>query len=131
LPEWQGRISPVLDVAGHLILVELDEGREVRRGSVRLTERGLFGRVRELAALAPDVLICGAVSWRLESELSGTGMQIIPHACGPVEEVLAAFRTGRLTEEAFLMPGCRGRGRRMRSRFGRGRGRRRQRSDYE
>lgn len=110
----------MFDVAGNLLMVELDDGREVGREQVPLYERGGFGRIRELAGLKPEVLICGAISWRMEAALAEMGTRVIPHVCGPVEEVLTAFRNGELDGSAFLMPGCRGRGRRFRG--GRGRG---------
>ena len=53
--------------------------------------------------------------------LVSKGMEVIPHACGPVEDVLRAYVSGQLTDEAFLMPGCCGRRRRLRARAKRGR----------
>ena len=122
IPHWRGRISPVFDVAGNLLVVEIDDGREVSREQVPLYERGGFGRIRELAAIQPGVLICGAISWRMEAALADMGTRVIPHVCGPVEDVLAAFRCGELDDSAFLMPGCRGRGRQFRGSSRRGRG---------
>jgi predicted Fe-Mo cluster-binding NifX family protein len=54
------------------------------------------------------VLICGAISWPLELMLVSTGIMVIPNTCGLVNDVIAAFITGNLTEQAFLMPGCTG-----------------------
>jgi predicted Fe-Mo cluster-binding NifX family protein len=59
------------------------------------------------------VLICGAISRPLEAMLLSAGVEVIPQTCGPVEEVLKAFMSGKLTEKAFLMPGCCGRRRRF------------------
>jgi len=61
-----------------------------------------------------SVLICGALSQALEALLLAAGLQVVPNTCGPVEEVANAYLSGRLTEGAFLMPGCCRRRRRVR-----------------
>jgi predicted Fe-Mo cluster-binding NifX family protein len=114
IPTWDGRVSPVLDVARRLLLVEIAGGAEVARREVDLEEVPLASRVKRIRELGVGVLICGAVSWPLEAMLTSAGMRVIPHTCGPVENVLRAFLAGQLASEAFLMPGCRGRRRRFR-----------------
>jgi len=112
------RISPVFDVARQLLVVEIDHGREVGSRSVPMEEGGSVVRARHMAALGVKVLICGAVSRPLERLLLSEGIRLFPRRCGSVGEVLDAFLSGQLTEDAFLMPGC------CRSRrFRRGRGR--------
>ena len=115
IPYWQGRVSPVLDVAGKFLLVDLEAGREVSRKDASLFPVGPLERVRELRQIGVQILICGAVSRPLELALDAASVQVIPHTCGQVEEVLAAFVNGQLNEYAFLMPGCCGRRRRFRA----------------
>ncbi len=124
IPQWRGRISPVLDVAGSLLLVDVADGRELRREDGSLTASDPLQRARQVAQLGPEVLICGAISLPLEAALASAGVRVIPFTCGRVEEVLAAFVNGRLTDGAFLMPGCCGWRRRFRGRGLRGRRRR-------
>ncbi|HNQ22878.1 MAG TPA: NifB/NifX family molybdenum-iron cluster-binding protein [Phycisphaerae bacterium] len=114
IPTLQDRVSPVFDVAQQVVLVELDGGRERHRQLVALQARDLVRRVGELSQRGVDVLICGGISRPLDVLLQGAGIRVIPQTCGPVEEVLKAFVTGRLNERAFLMPGCCGRRRRGR-----------------
>lgn len=118
IPQWQGRVSPVFDVAANLLIVEVVEGRETGRQAICPLAVDPLARARHVAQLQVDVLICGAVSWPLEMALSSEGVRVISHICGEVEEVLKAFVEGRLSAEEFSMPGCCGRRRRMR----RGRG---------
>ena len=106
---WLGRVSPVLDVAKHFLLVEAERGEELGRRDVPVEETELFARAKHIAEFHPDVLICGAISRPFEAMLSSAGIRLIPHTCGPVEEVLRAFLSGQLTQRAFLMPGCCGR----------------------
>jgi predicted Fe-Mo cluster-binding NifX family protein len=119
IPQWRDRVSPVLDVASSLLVVDLAKGRELRREQRALTAGDPIQRARQVSQLGTDVLICGAVSWPLEIALSAAGVRVIPFTCGMVEEVLSAFVNGKLTRSAFLMPGCCGRRRRLRARRGR------------
>jgi predicted Fe-Mo cluster-binding NifX family protein len=114
IPTWNSRVSPVFDVAQRLLVVTLDGDGEVGRAEAAIQETQLADRAKRVTQLGVDVLICGAISMPLEAMLVSTGMRVIPHTCGTVEEVLQAFASGRLTDETFLMPGCCGRRRRFR-----------------
>jgi predicted Fe-Mo cluster-binding NifX family protein len=111
---WSGRVSPVFDVAKHLLLVDLDGEAQSGREEAAIVETEPVARAGRVAQLGVDVLICGAISVPLEAMLISAGVRVIPHTCGPVDEVLQAFAGGRLTDGAFLMPGCCGRRRRFR-----------------
>jgi predicted Fe-Mo cluster-binding NifX family protein len=113
---WRGRVSPVFDVAKHLIVADCVDGKVAGREEVVLDEAGLATRAKRVADLGAEVLICGAISRPLEAALAGAGVGVVAQTCGPVEEVLEAFASGRLTESTYLMPGCCGRRRRLRGR---------------
>ena len=119
LPIHGERISPVFDVARRFALFEVNPGGQVTRREVRIAERDPIEKTKRIVALGSHVLICGAISWPLESILRSAGVRAVPNTCGPVEDVLAAFIAGDLTDHAFLMPGCRRRHRRHRHRHGR------------
>jgi len=120
VPRCNDRISPVFDVAGRLLLVDVEGDREIGRAEVALEDQDVGPRARHVGELGVDVLICGAISRPLEMMLQSAGMEVIPHTCGNVEEVLRAYRAGELSEGAFVMPGCCGHRRRFRG--GRGGG---------
>jgi predicted Fe-Mo cluster-binding NifX family protein len=115
IPVWQGRISPVFDVAGQLLLVELTDGREVARQEQMVDETSADERSRKLAELGVETLICAGISQSLETGLADRGIRVIARICGNVEDVLAAFVARRLREERFAMPGCCGQRRRRHS----------------
>jgi predicted Fe-Mo cluster-binding NifX family protein len=119
IPTWRGRISPVFDVARRLLLVDSQDGRQVRREETVVAEAEPLAVAKRVAELGTGVLICGAISRPLEAMLVSAGVRVIPQTCGPVEAVLQAFLAGQLTEQAFLMPGCCGRRRRFRHQGGR------------
>ena len=112
IPVWQGRISPVFDVAGQLLLVELVDGREVARQERMVDETAADERSRKLAELGVETLICAGISQLLETGLADRGIRVIARVCGNVEEVLAAYLAGRLSQARFAMPGCCGQRRR-------------------
>jgi predicted Fe-Mo cluster-binding NifX family protein len=100
----------------HLLVVDQESGAEAGRLEAAIEETELGARARQVANLGVEVLICGAISMPLEAMLVSAGVRVLPHTCGPVEEVLRAFASGRLPDEAYSMPGCAGRPRRGRGR---------------
>jgi len=105
----QDRISPVFDVATRILLVDIENGQEVRRNKRVVAQNDSLARAQYVSQFGAQVLICGAISWRLENALSSTGVQVIACICGPVTDVLQAFLNDSLSESAFIMPGCPGR----------------------
>jgi predicted Fe-Mo cluster-binding NifX family protein len=106
IPLWQGRVSPVFDEASRLLLVEISNGREKCRHEEFLTVESPFERAFVVRRLRVDLLICGMISQSLHTALASAGIRIIPHICGPMEDVIAAFFDGRLESGAMTMPGC-------------------------
>ncbi|NLF31428.1 MAG: hypothetical protein GX591_11160 [Planctomycetes bacterium] len=121
IPHWRGRISPVFDVAGSVLVVEIRDGAEQAHRDVVLDCEDPQVRAARLAQIGADILICGAVSWPLEMALSSAGIDVIAQTCGDVDQVLAAFVKGQLQQDAFLMPGCCRRRRQFHARRRRGR----------
>jgi len=76
MAHWQDRISPVFDVADHLLLLEVEGRREIGRMSLRLAGLNPFERVKKLSELEVDVLLCGAISLTLEKALIGAGIRV-------------------------------------------------------
>ncbi|MBN1912238.1 MAG: NifB/NifX family molybdenum-iron cluster-binding protein [Pirellulales bacterium] len=109
----------MFDAARHLLLVDIENGREIRRTEQALEEMDLVPRALRVAGFGSNVLICGAISQPLEAVLLSAGVEVVPQVCGPWKDVLQAFLSGKLTEKTFIMPGCRCRRRRFHSgRFG-------------
>jgi predicted Fe-Mo cluster-binding NifX family protein len=123
VPVWQGRVSPVFDVAGQLLLVELVEGVVVGRREYPLPDAEPERRAAQLSELQVETLICGAISQALEALLTENGIRVHGRVCGSVDDVLKAFVAGTLGDAQYAMPGCCGQQRR-RFRGGCRRGRR-------
>ena len=112
LPTWNGIVSPVLDVAGELLVVDCEENGERIRRDVALAGLDFCQRAELICTLDLDTLICGALSRPLEMVLSGAGISLITHVCGSVERILESYLAGSLNVQTFIMPGCGGKGRR-------------------
>lgn len=106
LPVWQGRVSPVLDVATHWHLRSGDGGmpREIALPPAPAAE--LAHALRDLGV---RVILCGGVSDGLLHVLESAGIRVVPHLCGPVGAVVGAYLRGRLGSPRLAMPGCGGR----------------------
>jgi predicted Fe-Mo cluster-binding NifX family protein len=104
---WQNRISPVFDVADSLMLIDLEGARENKRRGIALNSRDPFRRVKEIADLGVELMICGAISQALEAALRGAGVQVSGFIRGDLETVVRAFVDGQLHNARFRMPGCR------------------------
>jgi predicted Fe-Mo cluster-binding NifX family protein len=118
IPLWQGRVSPVFDEASRILLVDISDKQEQHRQEEPLKTRSPFERAQLLPKLGVELLICGMISQTQQAALASAGIRIIPHICGPMEDVIAAFLDGRIENGALLMPGC-GRGRHLRKRSAR------------
>ncbi len=116
IPHWQGRVSPVFDVAANLLLIDVQRGELSGRQEIAVPAADPVMRAQQLARLGIQVVICGAVSWPAQSGLLSSGIDVIPQICGDIEEVIAAFIKGNLESPVFRMPGCCGRRQRSRRR---------------
>jgi predicted Fe-Mo cluster-binding NifX family protein len=104
-PVWENRISPVLDTATRLLVVEVKDHCELSRSEIFLDERDVSRKCRRIRSLGVNALICGAVTRRLSNMLNDSGIHIIPGVSGRPDEVLDACLQGRLAHSKFLMPG--------------------------
>jgi predicted Fe-Mo cluster-binding NifX family protein len=107
IPDWNGQVSPVFDVAARALVVDLDQGREVRRQIAGLTGLTPAGRVLRLESLGVETLVCGAISRPLEEMAVARGIEVVALVSGPVDLVERFVALGRPIPEACLLPGCR------------------------
>ena len=105
LPVWENRVSPVLDTASRLLVVEVKEDGDVSRFEIFLDERDLSRRCMRIQGLGIDALICGAVTRHFSEMLKASGIDVIPGISGQPDEVLAACLEGKLAHSKYLMPG--------------------------
>jgi predicted Fe-Mo cluster-binding NifX family protein len=105
IPSWEGRVSPVLDSASNLLVIEVRDQREVGRSEHLIADNTIAQRCNMVKALGIDRIICGAVSNPFGRMLASSGIKLYPGITGAVEEVLQAFLNGTLNRDAFFLPG--------------------------
>ncbi len=106
IPIWEDKISPVLDTASRLLIVEIEDRDVASRFEIYLDEHDLSRRCFRIRGMEIDTLICGAVSHPFANMLTGSGIHVISEISGRAEEVLEAYLQGNLFNPRFLMPGC-------------------------
>jgi hypothetical protein len=109
IPEWEGRVSPLFDVASRLLVGRVGETGRTRWRQESLGTQDVAARARRLAARRIDVVLCGGISRAFHEELERAGVRVIPHISGCVQHVMQAYLDHRLAENCFSMPGCRAR----------------------
>ncbi len=105
IPVWENKVSPVLDTASRLMVVELNEGSPTSRFEIYLDERDLSRRCMRIQDLCVDTLICGAVTRHFSELLNASGIKLIPGISGQPDAVLHAYLDGTLGHSKYLMPG--------------------------
>jgi len=108
VPVWDGHVATVFDAAEEMVVIErLPDGASIRKVA-SLEGQTPLDRTACLKAFGADVVICGALSRSMAHRIEAAGIRLVPFIRGSVDEVIEAFRHGRLDGERFLLPGCRG-----------------------
>jgi predicted Fe-Mo cluster-binding NifX family protein len=108
IPIWDDKVSPVLDTASRLLIVEIEDRNEASRFEIYLDEQDLSRRCLRIRGMEVDILICGAISRHFARMLMASGVSVIHDISGHPEDVLKAYLRGNLLHSEFLMPGCKG-----------------------
>lgn len=125
LTTWSERVAPVFDVAGNALLAEVVENQgALDKMKVSVPAGSVMDKVSFFADAGVGLIICGAISREARSLANAYGIDVIAFVAGDADEILEAWVNGRLTDEAYAMPGCRGAGAGCAERRGRRRRRR-------
>ena len=119
------RVSPRFDFAPGFMLVEMTNGEIVSRREIPAEGWDGFERIKELAELAVETVICGAIDQFSLRQLEVRGIKVYSWITGEAEDALSSFQKGQLKSGFMMAQGGRCCGRwRFRQGRGRGRGRR-------
>ena len=110
---WNGRISPVFDVAGQVLLVESRQGTVFQKTVSSLPTASAMEKLAFLSGERIDILVCGAISRPVLYAAEACGIKVYPFCSGEVDELIRAWLEERLEQGHYAMPGC-GRGRHRR-----------------
>jgi predicted Fe-Mo cluster-binding NifX family protein len=104
---WNGRLAPVFDCAGTLLVLDGELRTEHHIAGLDLVQRARF-----LTEQGVKTLICGALSREAQLILTREGIQLVPFRSGAINEILEALSNNRIQEATWAMPGCAYRNRR-------------------
>jgi predicted Fe-Mo cluster-binding NifX family protein len=106
IPDWEGRVSPVFDVARQLLVAHVVAGKSDACRHEPLSIQSPADLAQQLAQWGVNILICGGISSSLRETLEHAGITVVPQICGPVQDILRAYLEKQLPDKKFAMPGC-------------------------
>jgi hypothetical protein len=112
IPEHQGRVGPVFDYCGRILIFLQDASREELLADEDWSMLPRLARAGRLKELVVEALVCGGITCCMEDLIRRYGIRTIPWISGDVWEVMAALRMGKIDDPCYAMPG-RMRGRRQ------------------
>ena len=98
IPLFGSRVSPRFGCESDILIVDIEERKEINRREFSAMGLGIPQRISLLSSLGVDTLICGGIDIFCLRSLSGRGLQIIPGVIGEVDEALKYFLSGELRE---------------------------------
>jgi len=105
IPIFESRVSPVLDSCNRLLVVDIDEGREMNRIEVTLEKSDITERIEVFTRWGINKIICAGVSDLMCRYLAARNIVLISGFAGKLDEVLNAYLCNRLNDPCFIMPG--------------------------
>jgi predicted Fe-Mo cluster-binding NifX family protein len=88
IPVYQGRVSPLFDVATRVRIIELGRTGRADRGSLLLEGMNAVQRVTLLKRLGVQCLLCAGISGSCASLVRGAGIEVVDGVVGDVEDVM-------------------------------------------
>lgn len=107
IPLFDTRVSPRFDCAQKFLVLWIENGQVLRRQVLLLKERVLIERIKKLAELKINALICSGIDGFSERQLFLHGIKVFSWITGEIEDVLRCFLEGNL--ESGMMMGAGGR----------------------
>lgn len=104
---FRTQVSPRFDCANTIWLIEVDGETEISRAEISLTQVPPPARAGFLRSHGASVLLCGGLRRRDYFDLVEQGIEIIAGLMGDAQEILTAYRQGRLDPAPRWEPGRR------------------------
>jgi predicted Fe-Mo cluster-binding NifX family protein len=105
IPIFRARVSPVFDSCLQILMVDIEENRQISRSQLYLDQLSPSLRLDVLRDAGVTTVICGGISEVFHNMLNSAGIRTITGIAGEIEEVITAFLADRLDQAYFYMPG--------------------------
>jgi predicted Fe-Mo cluster-binding NifX family protein len=103
---WNDRIAPLFDVASKIHLVESEAGDITAQTSVCFDDPLPALKVKQLADLGVQMLVCGAISRASRNMVTAYGIELVAYTNGDLDTVIKAWQHDQLRTDVLRMPGC-------------------------
>jgi hypothetical protein len=105
IPVFESRISPVLDSCNLMLIIDIDQGREIRRREISLERIDVAERIDLFVRWGIRKIICAGVSELMCRYIASKDIVLIGGIAGELEKILDAYLCHRLDDTCFVMPG--------------------------
>lgn len=96
VPIWHNRVSPVLDSAQRVLLLDVAAGAVTTRAELQITSADPVSKARELAAWGAKLVVCGGLSRTLAMVLQSEGIGVVANVSGEVDTAVSRALAGNL-----------------------------------
>jgi hypothetical protein len=105
IPVFESRISPVLDSCNLMLMIDIDQGHEIRRREISLERIDVAERIDLFVRWGIRKIICAGVSELMCRYIASKDITLISGIAGELEKILDAYLCNRLDDTCFVMPG--------------------------
>jgi hypothetical protein len=105
IPVFESRISPVLDSCNQMVMIDIDQGREIWRREISLERIDIAERIEVFTRWGIGKIICAGVSDLMCRYIASKQIVLISGIAGELEKILDAYLCNRLDDACFMMPG--------------------------
>lgn len=99
------RVSPRFDYAPSLLVIDIEDGAAVRRREIATDLLPPAERIKRLAELAVETLICGGIDDASAGRLEEQGIALVPWVSGEADDALEGCLHGELVPGAMIGKG--------------------------
>ena len=103
---WNNRVSPVMDTANQLMVVDYEDKRELKRSVLDIPNLNVVHKADFFKVQGVNLLICGAISMQMFQILAASHIEVLPFIRGSIQEILTAYNNGDLQNGDYFLPGC-------------------------
>ncbi len=105
IPVFESRVSPVLDSCQRMVVVDIENGCEIRRKELTLEKMSLYERIEVMARWGIRKIICAGISDMMCKYLAGRNIALVSGIAGELEKIIDAYICNRLDDTCYIMPG--------------------------
>lgn len=107
IPVFESRVSPVLDSCRRMVVVDIEDGCEIRRQEISFQKMSIHERIEVFTRWGIRKIICAGISDVMCKFLAGKNIALVSGIAGEFEKIINAYICDHLDDACFVMPGKR------------------------